>query len=660
MTCDWGNIAMGWWAKLRGQHRGGGFLTHLARHRGGNTLAIMAAALIPLAGLVGSGIDMSRMYITKTRLQHACDAGALAGRKSMGAGSWGTDDNAVAQKFFDANYSATLYGGTLISRAFAESGGTVTGNASVSLPMTITRVIGQTTQTLAVTCSTAMQLPNTDVMFVLDTTGSMNCVASDTSCSNNGNVAAPGSKIIGLKNAVKCFYESVAQQKTNGTCTKTLNGSLNPSIQVRFGFVPYSSNVNVGYLLPAPYFADTWKYQSREPQWTITSTDSWNQTGQTSSSSNASQNGVAKNDCTQANANAIYGSHSDTTSGNIRTVKDTTVQNVTWNNYVCSGTIVTTTTTYTKSTTTTKTFNQWHYGQIATDVSALKSGTGQPRNLTLPIGPQGANQTVTWDGCIEERHTVQTTNYSPIPSGANDLDIDAVPTAGDANSLWGPALPPAIYLRNVTTSWSQATTADSYTTNDDYQGYNYTCPTSSQKLKVWGSVTDFDTYVDSLVASGNTYHDIGMLWGARLMSPTGIFASENALAGNGGTINRNMIFMTDGDSTSQPCDYNAYGIPWWDQRQTTDVGPSNQCSGYNRQALIDQINLRYAALCTAVKNKGINLYVISYGNGSSATTEQRLSDCASAGAYYKATDPTALQTAFTAIAAKINLLRLTR
>ena len=80
------------------------FMGALARDVRGNTLAIMAAALIPLAGLVGGGIDISRMYITKTRLQHACDAGALAGRKSMGGGVWGTDDNAVAQKFFDANF----------------------------------------------------------------------------------------------------------------------------------------------------------------------------------------------------------------------------------------------------------------------------------------------------------------------------------------------------------------------------------------------------------------------------------------------------------------------------------------------------------------------------------------------------------------------------
>lgn len=704
MTCDWGKAAMGLLSRLWPRRRAGGFLTRLAHDRGGNTLAIMAAALIPLVGMVGGGIDISRMYITKTRLQHACDAGALAGRKSMGAGSWGSDDNLVAQQFFDANYSTGLYGSNTLQRSFTQSNGTVSGTASAVLPMTLTRVIGQTQHTLTVTCSSTMQLPNTDVMFVLDTTGSMNCVASDTSCTNNGNVPAPGSKIVGLKNAVKCFYEAVAQQRTNGTCSGTPSGNLNPSIQVRFGFVPYSSNVNVGYLLPPAYFASSWKYQSREPQWTTTTTvnhatsDSTpsNQTNTTATPwvdmALIAQNATAlTNGVCPAPPNPVIGYPSIGASVNGTSTSTQTGPNVTttttpvstptttirteyqWaiRSYAgytfClkqSRTVTTvTTSSYTHTdvatTVTVKTFSQWHYGQITTDISGLKNGTSWNTSMTASVGALGTDQTIGWDGCIEERHTVQTTNFSPIPSGANDLDIDAVPSQSDPNSLWAPALPDLLYMRNITTAYSQASTADSYTAGDYYNGISYTCPTAAKKLQVWSSVSDFDGYVDSLVASGNTYHDIGMLWGARLMSPTGIFGSENALAGNGGTINRNMIFMTDGDSTSSPCDYNAYGMPWWDQRQTTDVGPASSC-GSNRQQLIDQINLRYAALCTAVKNKGINLYVISYGNGSSATTEQRLSDCASPGSYYKATDPTALQSAFTAIAAKITMLRLTQ
>ncbi len=88
---------------------GRAFLGGLLRDARGNALAIMAAALIPLAGMVGGGVDIARMYIVKTRLQHACDAGALAGRKAMGGGAWAQTvggvpnyPNMMAEKFFDA------------------------------------------------------------------------------------------------------------------------------------------------------------------------------------------------------------------------------------------------------------------------------------------------------------------------------------------------------------------------------------------------------------------------------------------------------------------------------------------------------------------------------------------------------------------------------
>ena len=46
-----------------------------ARHR--------RRGLVPLAAMIGSGVDMSRAYMAKTRLQSACDAAALAGRRVM-------------------------------------------------------------------------------------------------------------------------------------------------------------------------------------------------------------------------------------------------------------------------------------------------------------------------------------------------------------------------------------------------------------------------------------------------------------------------------------------------------------------------------------------------------------------------------------------------
>ena len=95
-----------------------------------------------------------------------------------------------------------------------------------------------------------MRLPNTDVMFVLDVTGSMGdrATSSDTE-----------TKMVALRRAVKCFYEIVARLDTDAICDGGApSGGTGDQVQIRFGFVPYNTNVNVGRLLPKAYFADSW------------------------------------------------------------------------------------------------------------------------------------------------------------------------------------------------------------------------------------------------------------------------------------------------------------------------------------------------------------------------------------------------------------------
>ena len=46
---------------------------HLLRDRAGNTIVMVAAAILPLMALVGSGIDMGRAYLVQSR---ACNAPA--------------------------------------------------------------------------------------------------------------------------------------------------------------------------------------------------------------------------------------------------------------------------------------------------------------------------------------------------------------------------------------------------------------------------------------------------------------------------------------------------------------------------------------------------------------------------------------------------------
>ncbi len=722
-------------------------MSALARDKRGNTLAIVAASLIPLAGMVGGGVDLSRMYIVKTRLQHACDAGALAGRKQMGGGTWAYNNNAAntaALRFFDANIQASPYGASTITRSFTESAGKVSGVASATLPMTLMRVLGKTTETLSVTCDAEMRLPNTDVMFVLDTTGSMASKAVNTDSQT---------KMEALKSSVKCFFEIVARLDTEENCTTgTPTGGTSASVQVRFGFMPYATNVNVGKLLPNDFLASDWNYQSRVASptqtvwaWTAGNADTPSMTGAWSSApsdlnnqgtysswtdrptspANVTINGTSyavRRDLGETNCNNLNTigpsgnrmlAYSDTpgTPGtayengtgaapvhpaatqSVPYRQDRT-NSVTGHKYrFVSGQsgssrcrLQSGTRTYTaqrdgsanKPVTwqAIERFTSWVYRQVSHDVSGLKAGTTSWNStINAPIGLGSvsvklsgsnsnstvqtvSNVAVNWDGCIEERATVHQSNYSPIPSGAKDLDIDLVPSTGDSTTQWGPALPSLVYARAVTTAWSQLNMANATTTTNYYNSVPYYCPEEAKKLQTWPTASAFQNYVNGLTPNGNTYHDIGLLWGARFASPTGIFRSENEYTPQGGEIERHIIFMTDGEACTGDTDYAAYGFPWLDRR-TTDPSSAPTGGCLTTGTITQQVNARTQAICTAVKNKNITLWVIWFG-ASNTTIEDMMESCATSGRFFTARNSADLQNTFKSIADQISQLRLTK
>ncbi|NIJ18522.1 hypothetical protein FHS95_000191 [Sphingomonas naasensis] len=668
-----------------------GFLTRLARDTRGNTLALMAIAIIPLAGIIGGGIDISRMYIVKTRLQHACDAGALAGRKAMGAGLWsqtGAIDGSqetnypqkIAMRYFDGNFDRTAYGGTTPAPEFTEAGGKVSGKASVSLPMTLMKIFGRTAETLSVTCEADMRLPNTDVMFVLDNTGSMGDTPSgDTQ-----------TKLQSLKDAVKCFYEIVARLDTTEVCTTgNPSGGVGGETQVRFGFVLYDTNVNVGKLLPTAYLADDWAFRSREiesiaypTQGTPTETSSsiaWGSTGNWQDKA-YSKSGTSATNCSNnvpATATNATGAVTRTQltsseSPGSRTVTYKEVGPVTQSEYrydsysggkngTCyydkRDTPGTKTAYFTRTDTAQVT---WHYGLISQNIAGLKNGTDAWNDsIQVRIGNNGTMKTVGWDGCISERHTDQDIDFTAakLPATAMDLDIDTVPSSGDANSLWGPVMKDMIYTpKGSKNSWDKD---DQHTTSNYSNSSSYSCLAESRKLQEWKDASIFEGYVDSMRKGSNTYHDIGLIWGARLMSPTGIFKAENATTPKGGEIQRHMIFMTDGDPCTAAENYTAYGVAWFDHLQTTADQPADGATRCTEGAAItDQVNARTQAICKEIKKKDITLWVITFGYVDPRTVT-RMTTCASDGRYFSANNKVELQDTFKKIADQISALRLT-
>lgn len=683
------------------------FLSALARDTHANTLAIMAIALIPLAGLVGGGVDISRMYIVKTRLQHACDAGALAGRKAMGAGTWANDNYAArttARQFFDANFKSGSYGTSNGTREYTESGGKVTGTASADVPMTLMRIFAQPAQTLTVTCDAEMRLPNTDVMFVLDTTGSMDDpIPGDSE-----------SKITGLRRAVKCFYEVVAKQDiASADCGGTApSGGIGNAVQIRFGFVPYATNVNIGKQLPTDFFANSWSYQTRTPLFRdqtsygppytsgtpsqtgsskqVTSTGSWAKTSNVNASYLScvyASDPADSDDTLTGTESAPYNVHSSG-SGQTQTTTYNTSQpgwyydwryewvSTGWFSGECQlqrrtvnyDLIRTYTRTDTGTETVTQVFDKWHYAYQAQDVSGLKNSDGTWNDsFELRIGDNYTMKTLNWNGCIEERPTVRATDYDPVPDAAYDLQINLKPDRTKPWTLWGPSLPGIIYMRNASsgsssTSTANWTLAESDTTTNYRTNASASCPSEARKLSKDWTASTFNTYVNNLTTGGNTYHDIGLLWGARLLTPHGMFESENAQTPTGGSIVRHLIFMTDGEACTGVTNYAAYGLPWFDRRQTSaSAVPTSGCvtDSNGGGTLTEQVLLRTQAICTAIKNEQITLWVIWFG-AENDSVEDALRNCASDSRFFSARNSAQLQQTFSSIAGEISQLRLTR
>lgn len=609
---------------------------------------IVTAALLPLLAMVGGAIDIGRSYVSETRLQQACDAGVLAARKQLGSkvvttGIVPVDVSTIGNRFFNVNFPAGAFGTR--DRTFAmtlESDYTISGRATVQVPTTVMRIFGDLTVPVAINCQAKLNITNTDVMFVLDTTGSMN----DT------NAGDSKSKISVLRSVVKSFHGQLEASKT-------------PGVRIRYGFVPYANNVNVGYLLKSGWMVDSWNYEGRTAVDTGAGTvTNYKYTYTPISGTKTAIASYMTTVCPGDTATfqmVAYGSGSGYEVWDTKAVGNT---------YTCatSGSQVTVTGYHyvdyvyrtlkqANGTTNSQHVYKWKYQSVAVDVrtfkdsnanSAYKGGT-----LWLPMAddPQASPKmlSASFHGCIEERDTYLITDYANVDlTRALDLDLDLVPTVGKPATQWRPMLHEVSFMRNWKATggaWSKAAT----TTTDSYiQSSNYglsTCPSAARKLAPM-TASEVAGYVDGLSVGGGTYHDIGMIWGGRLLSSTGIFASENADLGKSVT-SRHLIFLTDGDTAPLDMIYGTYGVEPLSNRRWSSTSPYN---------LTQTVEKRFIVACNEVKKRNITIWVIGFGIGMT----DLLKACAGDGHWFQADNSAQLNTAFDNIARSMGDLRISR
>ena len=638
------------------------FLRRLLRDRAANTLVIMATALIPLSALAGSAVDMARLYVVKSRLQQACDAGVLAGRKFMATSTSSTLDATAttrAKTFFNNNFvTGWLDTGQPSFVPVKTADQQVSATASVRVPMTVMKMFAAPDVTINVACKARYDIADTDIVFVLDTTGSMACRPedNDTACGSYTSAAGTssytrpssdpdampgylsstgffvpestsgnGSRIRALRQAVKDFYATIA-------------ANVDSTTRVRYGFVTYTSTVNAGkaisqvspaYLMGGIGSNETAEYQSRKV------------TGEYLIDSDSGTISKSQNSCNaSAYTNRRTPNAALTFDNNTGTAQYETQE---WSSSRCR--------------VTTRTVGpQYTYKQYDWNVSQYVTGA----LVDDPTRVQ--KETSRWEGCIEERQT----EAGVTSFGANslDLDPDLIPTSAAA-TRWKPMWPDVTYARYGRGSLALYSTADDMTdgdvnetSRDNYYsrrtyeedglrrlGY-YSCGKPIHRLSEM-TAAQVAAYVDApdFRPLGGTYHDTGMIWGVRMLSTRGIFAADNTARSGQPMPRKVLVFLTDGDMSPNQYLYGLYGVEYLDRR----------VSGGNFGNLKNFHNARFVAMCDRARSMGIDVWTVAIGLDST----DELTDCARNSSQALATTSgSGLSAIFQQIAKQVAMLRM--
>jgi len=643
-----------------------GFLSALGKDQRGNTLAIAAAAILLFLSAVGGGIDISRAYMAKTNLQSACDAGVLAGRKAMAAeGKYEADEKAKAVKMFNFNLNEKSTSSTDVNfTSQSHANGSVTGTASSKMPTMVMKIFGFSDFALSVECSAELQMASADIVFVLDTTGSMNCPATNWTCTTKATEDA-NSRLGALRQAVEDFHTTVAKAVIDKENTI-----------IRYAFVPYSSTVNVSELvkdgqMPASWFVENRRYWSRS--YKSGTTKFYNKSG----SSDSTTYETYSSTLSQSNCNK-YAANNYPTSGSTPTTSGTAPNDVVVSAYslesfggtskkagTCKRKVVKTTTTYDKTPYYKITSITKNVGTTLPTVDLIankevptvdfENDSDQMANWQVP----DSNKTYTplqiaavaknagygiltgsaaqWNGCIEERATTTSATMDPVPSGAWDLNINDEPN-GTTASQWAPY-------------WPQVVSApgNNQCTTSPILQFQVADTTNSNEVPNWVS-----TYLDDLAAAGSTYHDMGMIWAGRIGSTTGMFKDNVNTVEIGGkvaqrnSVSRHIIFMTDGMMDPSTSTYTAYGQQNRDGRVAS--------TSINKTDLTTRHNNRFLAACRLAEQEGYTVWVVAFSDEVTMTMQ----DCSTDDRFYEATDTTSLSNAFKFIAGQVADLRINK
>jgi len=195
-------------------------------------------------------------------------------------------------------------------------------------------------------------------------------------------------------------------------------------------------------------------------------------------------------------------------------------------------------------------------------------------NIQYNSGTSGT--TSNWRGCIRER------------SSGRDVTDDASPG-------W------QMYrFPQICSSYKKNGSCNSYSNNNPNNG----C-TNNRIVPLTNNQAALQAAIDGLQATGNTYINVGLVWGWRVISPTYPFTEGAAY--DDVDWSKTVILMTDGDNVP----YNTYSA-----------------YGENPGLSANNLNNKVTTVCNNMKAEGVTLYTITFQSGISNSTRTLFRNCA--------------------------------
>ena len=548
-------------------------------------LAIMIPVIVASAGIA---VDLSTAYNAKNRLANALDKAVLAVGSSSGTPQ---ELNTRFLAFFNANYPPGKYG-TPYNVNLTVAGSIMTGTASAKVPTSFMAIAGVNTVNISAESQVIRTLAGVEAVLVLDTTGSM-----------------AGNNIGALKTAATNFINIMFSSITD---TKYL----------KIGIVPWSDTVNVGpygsgFDMNGNYYGTSFvnrpatdpyeavgniKYGSGPLDWggCVVEPNAASITQDNSAPNWIMYRYPQTGGCTKYGCNQYNCLQTGCSQYQCQTYQCQTYACAQYNctKYQCgcpSG--------YTLSGSSCTKKNK-------TTVACTPTNTCQTYGNTCLV--QGACSTYSTTQC-------QTYSKTCAPGGTTCV----VP--GTATN--GAACAPGQTNTSICLQYSNSP--------------NTGC-TSVPILPLTNNQTNLLNEINILPTANNTYSDIGMVWGWRVISPS--FPFQEGASFSDSTWSKTVILMTDGNNTINTVmsGEGAYGTPGTSMSVTDE-------------------NNKFEQVCTNMKAQGIRIYTITFQSAINASTKQFYSQCATnTSMYYDAPTNASLVTAFQNIATQLSQLHLSK